>query len=401
MPFAVFVLGLSIFALGTSEFMIAGLLPSMAADLGVSVPDAGLLISAFAIGMVVGAPLLAVVTLRLPRRLTLVALLAIFAVGHVVAACAPGYFLLFVSRVVSALACAGFWAVAAVTAISLVPAGRHGRALAILAGGLTVATVAGVPAGTFLGQHAGWRSAFWAVAVAAVIALVGVVLFVPRTRQDAPLPRLRSELGVLRNGSVWLALGITAFTQAMTFCTFSYLAPLLTDTSGLPADWVPAVLGLFGVGGFAGITIGGRLADRAPLATLYGGVLAAIALFVVLAVGASSALVVIVASFALGVVGFIINPALNVRVYALAGSAPTLAGATNTSAFNVGNTVGPWLGGLVISADLGYRSIAWVSLGLGAVALAGVALAAIVQRRDRIAPQGAATYDALPTGACP
>ena len=175
MPLAVFVLGLSIFALGTSEFMITGLLPGMAADLGVSIPDAGLLISAFAVGMVVGAPLLAVGTLKLPRRTTLLALLVVFAGSHVGGALASGYGLLFATRIVSALACAGFWAVAAATTVSLVPAARRGRALAVLVGGLTLANIAGVPAGTFLGQHAGWRTAFWAVAALTVVAVVGVL----------------------------------------------------------------------------------------------------------------------------------------------------------------------------------------------------------------------------------
>jgi DHA1 family chloramphenicol resistance protein-like MFS transporter len=400
MPFAVYVLGTSIFALGTSEFMIAGLLPNVAGDVGVSVPDAGLLISAFAIGMVVGAPVLAAATLRLPRRATLVALLVVFALSHVAAASTHAYLPLFVCRVVGALACAGFWAVAAVTTISLVAADRRGRAMAILVGGLTVATVAGVPAGTFLGQHFGWRSAFWAVAAVATLALVGVLLFVPHVSHSGGKPRLRAELRVFRSGRVWLALGITALTQAMTFCTFSYFTPLLTDTSGLPADWVPAALGLFGVGGVVGLSIGGRLADRAPIATLYGGLAAAIVLFAGLAVGASSTAVAIVGSFTLGMAGFVINPALNVRVYALAGDAPTLASAANTSAFNVGNTVGPWLGGLVISAGFGYQSVTWDSLALGILALAAITLATALQRRGTPPQHAAAHPSAEPARTC-
>ncbi|WP_020673561.1 Cmx/CmrA family chloramphenicol efflux MFS transporter [Amycolatopsis nigrescens] len=383
MPLAVYVLGLSIFALGTSEFMISGLLPSIATELAVSIPDAGLLISAFAIGMVIGAPLLAAATLRLPRKATLLALLTAFGLGQVAGALAPGYGPLFASRVISALACAGFWAVAAVTAISLVPRDRRGRAMAVVTGGLTVANIVGVPAGTFLGQHAGWRAAFWAVAALSALAVVGLTLFVPATRQAADQrPRLRVELGVYRDRRIWLALGITACSSAMIFGTFSYLAPLLIDVTGLPDGSVPAVLALFGLGALIGITAGGRLADAHPLGTLYVSTGAAVAALAVLALAAPSAPVTVAAIFVLGVAGFAANPALNIRVFTLAGNAPTLGGASNTAAFNVGNTTGPWLGGLVIGAGLGYPSVAVVSAVLGVVALAGLTLATAVQRRD-------------------
>lgn len=382
MPLAVWVLGLSIFALGTSEFMISGLLPDIAADLHVGIPDAGLLVSAFAIGMVVGAPVLAAATLRLPRRVTLIGLLAVFGVGQVAGAVAPGYGVLFASRVVSAVACAGFWAVAAVTTLDLVPVRRRGRALAVVTGGLTIANIVGVPAGTFLGQHAGWRAAFAVVAGLAAVALVGVAVLVPAGRAaDRVRPRLAVELGVYRNGRVLLALGVTALTQAMIFCTFSYLAPLLTG-GGLPAAWVPGVLALFGIGGFLGIAAGGRLADAHPFGTLFGGLGVTVATLAVVGLAASRTPVVVVAVFVLGFAGFAANPALNVRVFALSGAAPTLGGATNTSAFNVGNTVGPWLGGLAIGAGLGMSSVAWVSVALGAAALGALGVAFAVQRRD-------------------
>ncbi|MEU7785465.1 Cmx/CmrA family chloramphenicol efflux MFS transporter [Amycolatopsis sp. NPDC049159] len=379
MPLAVFVLGLSVFALGTSEFMITGLLPGMAADLGVSIPDTGLLISAFAVGMVVGAPLLAIGTLRLPRRRTLLAMLAVFVVAHVVGALAEGYALLFATRVVAALACAGFWAVAAATTIALVPAGRRGRAMAVLVGGLTVANIAGVPAGTFLGQHAGWRTAFWAVAVVTLLAAAGVAALVPDTTGGTG--GVRGELRMYRRGRVWLALGVVALCQAMVFAAFSYFAPLLTETDGLPEEWVPGVLALFGVGALLGITVGGRLADRRPFATLYGSIGLALAALSVLA-STTDTVVAVAAVLAFGVAGFGANPALNVRAYQVSGDAPTLTGASTTAAFNVGNTVGPWLGGVAIDAGLGFPSVAWTGMALGAATLVALTAAAVVQRND-------------------
>ncbi|MGC7099667.1 Cmx/CmrA family chloramphenicol efflux MFS transporter [Amycolatopsis lurida] len=384
MPIAVYVLALSIFALGTSEFMLSGLLPPIAADLGVSIPDAGLLISAFAVGMLVAAPLLAAATLRLPRKLTLLGMLAVFGLGNLVGAVSPDYGLLFASRVVSAAAAAGFWAVAAVTTVAMVPERRRGRALAVMAGGLTVANVLGVPAGTWLGQFAGWRSAFWAVAALTAIAMIGVLLLVPSVRPAAERPSLRGELRSYRNPQLWLAFGITSASTAMAMATFSYLAPLLTEVSGLPVDWLPAVLALYGVGAVIGITAGGRFADVHPLRTLAGGIGAAVVMLAVLAVAGASTTVAVIAAFLLGLTGFVTNPALNVRVFALASSAPTLAGASNVSAFNVGIVLAPWLGGLTIDAGLGYLSVTWVSIALGVLALGGVALASTLQQQERV-----------------
>ncbi|WP_336158871.1 Cmx/CmrA family chloramphenicol efflux MFS transporter [Amycolatopsis sp. VC5-11] len=381
MPPAVFVLGLSIFALGTSEFMITGLLPGMAADLNVTIPDAGLLISAFAIGMVIGAPLLAIGTIRLPRRTTLLGLLAVFSAAHVIGAIADGYPLLFATRIISAIACAGFWAVAAATTVNLVPEARRGQALAVLVGGLTIANVVGVPAGTLLGQHAGWRSAFWAVAALTIIAALAVLLSVPRTPKETEAPRITEELQVFRRSRLWLALGVIALLQAMVFATFSYLAPVLVSVAGLPEAGVPVVLALFGGGAVIGIYAGGKLADKYPFATLYGSLGIALAALVALAFATTPA-VAVTAVLILGAAGFAANPALNVRAYAAAGGTSTLVGASTTSAFNVGNTVGPWLGGTTISAGMGFSSVAWVSVALGALAVAALTAALRLHKRD-------------------
>jgi MFS transporter, DHA1 family, chloramphenicol resistance protein len=376
LPVAVYVLGLAVFALGTSEFMLSGLLPPLADDLGVSIPTAGLLISAFAIGMVVGAPLLAGATLRLPRRATLVALLVVFGAGHLLGAVATSYAVVFVSRVVSALACAGFWAVGASVAISMVPVTARARAMSIMIGGLSVANIAGVPGGALLGQLWGWRSAFWAVAVLTVVAIAGVLLLVPRVPVPDEPPRLRTELRVYADGRVWLAMLTIALFSASTFAFFSYLAPLLEDVAGLGDGWVPAVLALFGAGALLGTLLGGRIADAHLFGTMYGGLAASSAVLALIALFASHPVPLVILSGLLGMTAFTTAPALNVRMFNVANAAKTLAGATATSSFNIGNAVGPWLGGMVISAGLGYRATAWTGAVLAALAVVATGIAA-------------------------
>lgn len=382
MPVAVYVLGLSVFALGTSEFMLAGILEPLARDMDVSIPRAGLLVSAFAIGMVVGAPVLAAATLKLPRRTTLIALLAVFGLGQIAGALAPTYAVLFASRVISALACAGFWAVGAAVAVSLVPVNARARAMAVMVGGLSIANIAGVPAGAFLGQSAGWRAAFWAVAAMSAVALVGVIAMVPRTRPatGADAPSLRAELRIYADRQVWVALAQIALNAAAVFALFSYLSPLLTDTAGLSESWVPWVLGLFGLGALLGTAVGGRIADAHLFGTMYAGIAASAVVLAVLAVVAHSAAAVVVLAFLLGVTAFFTAPALNARMFNVANAAPTLAGATTTASFNIGNTLGPWLGGLVIGAGWGYPAVAWTGALLAAAAVALTALAARLHR---------------------
>ncbi|MFJ4450241.1 Cmx/CmrA family chloramphenicol efflux MFS transporter [[Kitasatospora] papulosa] len=373
MPMAVYILGLSVFALGTSEFMLSGLLPPIADDMDVSIPKAGLLISAFAIGMVVGAPLLAVATLRLPRRTTLIALISVFGLGQVAGALAPTYEVLFVSRVVSALACAGFWAVGAAVAIAMVPVNARARAMAVMIGGLSIANVLGVPLGAFLGESFGWRSAFWAVGAASAIALVGVVTRIPRIPLPDEKPQLKREVvAIYRDRQVWLSIVITALAAGGVFCAFSYLAPLLTDVAGLDSGWVPWVLGLFGVGALIGTTIGGRVADAHLFGVLLSGISASTVFLVALALFASNQIAVVVLAFLLGLSAFYTAPALNARMFNVAGVAPTLAGATTTAAFNLGNTSGPWLGGAVIDADFGFRATAWAGAAMLVLGLVAV-----------------------------
>ncbi len=396
MPVAVYVLGLSVFALGTSEFMLSGLLPPIADDMGVSIPQAGLLISAFAIGMVIGAPLLAVATLRLPRRTTLVALIGVFGLGQVAGALAPSYELLFASRVVAAFACAGFWAVGAAVAIAMVDKDQRARAMAVMIGGLSIANVLGVPAGAFLGEHLGWRSAFWSVAAASAVALAGILALIPRIPLPAERPTLRRELRIYGDRQVWLAIGITALGAGGVFCAFSYLSPLLTDVAGLDSKWVPWILGLFGIGALVGTTIGGRVADAHLFGVMIWGITASTVFLTVLALLAPVAVAAIALSFLLGVSAFFTAPALNARMFNVAGAAPTLAGATTTAAFNLGNTGGPWLGGTVIDAGLGFSATAWAG---AAMTVTAIALAVTALRLDRRTPPRATRVVAAGAGA--
>ncbi|WP_454199086.1 Cmx/CmrA family chloramphenicol efflux MFS transporter [Nocardia sp. Marseille-Q1738] len=389
MPVAIYVLGLSIFAQGTSELMLAGLLTEMAGDLGVSVPHAGLLISAFALGMLVGAPVLAVATLRWSRRTALLAFLAVFVVAHVMGALTSDYWVLFATRVVGAFVYAGFWAVAATTAISLVPATARGKAMSIVAGGLTVATILGLPAGTVIGQHLGWRAAFWAVALLCAAAMLGVLVKIPGGR-PAAAPRVRVELRTMLRPLLWLSYGITALATGALLVSFAYLGALLSDTTKLADGWIPVVLAIYGLGAFLGIVIGGRTADAHPLSSLYVGITGVVLTSALLALTARYAIPVVLLSFLLGAFGFGINPTLNSRVFALAGEAPTLAAAANISSFNIGITAGPWLGGLAIGAGFGYAAVGWIGAVLGIAALGTVAWSHALHR-DRTAQASVGT----------
>ncbi|GGT94281.1 Cmx/CmrA family chloramphenicol efflux MFS transporter [Actinomadura citrea] len=371
MPFAVYVLGLAVFAQGTSEFMLSGLVPGIAADLGVSIPAAGLLTSAFAVGMVIGAPSMTLLARRWPRRRALLIFLAAFVAVHVVGALTTSYAVLLATRVAAALANAGFWAVALAAATALVPPAARARATSVVVGGVTVACVAGVPAGALLGGAWGWRAAFWAVALVSLPAVVAIARAIPEERPSAG--SARSELRALAGGRLLLTLSVNALFQGATFCTFTYLAPLATNVAGFGSAWVPALLALFGAGSLAGVTIGGRIADAHPAALIAAGMTSLTAGWAVLALTAGSPAAVVVLVFVQGMLAFGTGPALISRVLEQGSAAPTLAGGFATAAFNVGGTLGPWLGGTAIAAGLGYRSPVWVSALLMAGAIAVLA----------------------------
>ncbi len=282
-----------------SEMMLSGLLTEISADLGISVPQAGLLISAFAVGMLLGAPISAVVTARWSRRTALLAFLAIFIATHIIAALTSDYRVLIATRVVGAFVYAGFWSVASATVIGLVPATARGRAMSVVAGGLTVATVLGLPLGTFIGQHLGWRAAFWAVAVVCVPVLLAVAIAVP-DRHAGPAAPVRKELRALAITPVALLYTTTMVATAALLVTFGYLGALLTETTGVADNWVPVMLGIYGLGSLAGIVIGGRTADRRPLGTLAVGISGVVISSVVLALTAEYWPAVAATAFLLG-----------------------------------------------------------------------------------------------------
>lgn len=363
MPLTVHLLALAVFAQGTSEFMLSGLLPAIAGELRVSVPTAGLLVSAFAAGMVVGAPLMAVLTSRLSRRRSLLTFFAVFLLAHVAGALTSDFTVLLGTRIVAALANAGFLAVALVTASAMVGPERRARATSVLLAGVTLACVVGVPAGAVLGQVWGWRSAFWAVALLSVPAVVGVLWSVPAGSASATRG-VRGELAALRRPRLLVVLLLGALVNAATFCTFTYLAPLTTDVAGLAPGRVPLTLALFGLGSFVGVTAAGRITDGTRLLAVGGPAL--LAGWIVLAVAPATLLPVVMVQ---GALSFAVGSTLIARALAGAGDAPTLAGAYATTAFNVGAVLGPSAGGIAIGAGLGYGAPVWVSVGLVSLAL--------------------------------
>lgn len=393
MPIAVYVLGLSIFCLGTTEFMISGLLPLLADDFGVSIPKAGLLISAFALAVAIGGPPLTLVSLLATRKSALVALLLSFTIGQILGAAAPSYGVLMAARVITALSVGAFFGIGAVVVVDLAGKEHHAKAVAVMFGGLTVANIVGVPLGAFIGQHCGWRASFWIVAGLAVVSLAGVIAFVPR-RPRASSIDINSELRPLARPAMMAALATTALSQAALFAVFSYMAPILTEVGGFSASAVPSLLALFGLGTFAGSYLGGRVADRHLSMNLYVGlaVLAIVIGLFPLALHTKPGTVVAVLGF--GIAAFAINPALQTQVMRVAGDAPTVASTVNISAFNVGNAIGPWLGGAAISAGYGYTSPMMLGAALAAMSLLAAFLGMRLARaRHPAVPAGCRVSD--------
>ncbi|TQM36382.1 DHA1 family chloramphenicol resistance protein-like MFS transporter [Pseudonocardia cypriaca] len=374
LPPVVPLLGTAVFAQGTSEFMVAGLVPDIASEMSVSIPAAGLLTSAFAVGMAVGAPLMALLAMRWPRRLALAAFLVAFVLAHVVAALTGSFEVLVATRVVGALANAGFLAVGLATVTSIVPADAKGRALAVLLAGTTIACVAGVPGGAVLGGLWGWRSAFWAVALLCIPALVAVLTSVPRDHAGTTPPSARGELRALRRPQLLVVLLLGALVNGATFCSFTFLAPVLTDVSGIAAGWVPAMLALFGGGAFLGVRLAARWSDTRPGPVLaLGGTVLAVG-WAAFALTAGNAVAAVVLVPLMGTLAFAVGGTLIARVLYAASGAPNLAGSFATASLNIGAAVGPWIGGIVIGAGLDLSSPLWVSAALVAAALAIVVL---------------------------
>jgi len=384
MPASLIVLALSAFAIGTTEFVIMGLLPNVAADLGVSIPSAGWLVTGYALGVAVGAPFMALATAHWPRKRALLALMGIFIVGNLLCAVASGYNMLMLARVVTALCHGAFFGIGAVVAASLVPENRRASAVALMFTGLTLANVLGVPLGTALGQAAGWRSTFWAVVAIGVVALIGLWRVLPADRNQ-PRADLRRELLALRGLGFWLALSMTVFFAASMFALFTYVAPLLQEVTGISPRGVTGTLLLIGLGLTLGNFIGGRLADW-RLATSLVGIFIALALTsAALRWTGHAFLPAEITLFFWAAAAFAAVPALQINVVTFGKDAPNLVSTLNIGAFNVGNALGAWVGGLVIDHGLGLTAVPLAASGLALLALIATLLTASQARKSGLA----------------
>ena len=390
MPLALLVLALSSFAIGTTEFVIMGLLPNVADDLGVSIPTAGWLVSGYALGVAIGAPIMALATARLPRKLALVSLMGVFIFGNLLCALAANYEFLMLARVITALCHGAFFGIGAVVAAGLVPPNRRASAVALMFTGLTLANVLGVPMGTALGQEAGWRATFWVVSGLGVVTLLGLVLMLPRKAEEAP-SRLRQEVRALGSLSLWLALGMTVLFAASMFCLFTYVAPLLGEVTGVSPRGVTWTLVLIGLGLTMGNVLGGRLADWKLEAAMLG-IFAAIALSAAALSWTSAGwLAAEITLFLWAVAAFAAVPGLQINVVNVGREAPNLVSTLNIAAFNVGNALGACGGGAVIDAGWGLAATPLAAAGLAASGLLVTVLAfRAASRRTQLCAEPAA-----------
>ena len=372
MPLALLVLALSAFAIGTTEFVIMGLLPDVSRSLAVSIPAAGWLISGYALGVAIGAPIMAVATASLPRKRALLILMGIFVVGNLLCAIAFDYGFLMAARVVTALCHGAFFGIGSVVAASLVPENRKASAVALMFTGLTLANVLGVPLGTALGQLAGWRMPFWGVAIFGVLSFIGLWRVLP-PGHDQEKADLRSEIRQLRSAGIWAALATTMLFSAAMFALFTYVAPLLEEVTQVPPRGVTWTLFLIGIGLTAGNYVGGRLADWRLGAALTGIFIALAASSALLRWTSPGLLPVEINLFLWAAIAFAAVPGLQVNVMIFGKAAPNLVATLNIAAFNLGNALGAWVGGLVIAHNYGLQAVP--------LAAAGLSLAAVLAMR--------------------
>lgn len=394
LPFVVLVLSAGTFLMGTTEFVIAGLLPEIADDLNVSVSHAGLLITAFAAGMIVGAPAMAMATLHLPRRFTLILALVVFALGHLVAALSSSFALVLAARVVTALATGTFWCVGAIVATTAAGPAATSRALGMLLGGLTVATVAGVPLGAWLGQLSGWRGPFWVLAALSAGAAAVIGRYIPADERSEA-PSVRAEFAALRDVRIWLILSSMTLLMGGVLATYTYISPLLTERAGIPAGAVPMVLTGYGLGALLGTTVGGRLGDRRPLATLFTAAATTTLVLLLLTSLSPSPVAAVVLVTLMGMTGFAANPALGALALRFAGSAPTLASGLSGAAPNVGIAIGSWTAGIALTSPLEQTGPPLVGTAAAALTLVPLTALALMRatRSEAPPPQPRAAAD--------
>ncbi|MEU6443183.1 MFS transporter [Streptomyces sp. NPDC047046] len=401
LPIVVWVLAAGAFLMGTTEFVIAGLLPDMAADLGVSVSHTGLMITVFAIGMIIGGPAMALATLRLPQRRTIVMSLAVFALGHIVLAASTDFTVILIARFITALATGAFYAVGFVIATTAAGPQRSTRAVGMIMGGLTLSNVLGVPIGSFAGQAIGWRGPFWALAFLSAVAAAVIGRFLPAAEQRATVS-VRSEFKALRNTRLWLALTAAVMIMGGVLAAYTYITPLLTDRAGIPAGAVPLVLIAYGIGALGGTILGGRMGDHKPMVTtITAAAGTALALFLLIPLS-TSAVATIVLFALMAMTGFTLNPIVTSLSVRFAGDAPTLASSLTTSAYETGVAAGSALAGVALGSSLGLTGPALVGAVFAVLTL--VPLIALAVRgtatRPRVIAQRtpAAGTDAEGTG---
>ncbi|MCM2418014.1 MFS transporter [Streptomyces sp. RKAG293] len=398
MPLALLALAIGAFGIGTTEFVIMGLLPEVAADYGVSIPTAGFLVTGYALGVVLGAPLMTVLGTRISRKRMLMLLMGLFIAGNVISAVAPVFGVMLAGRIVASLAHGAFFGIGAVVAAGLVAPAKKAGAIAMMFTGLTVANVVGVPLGTLVGQNFGWRTTFFVVAGLGVLGLLGIAKLLP----EQPRPegvRLRHEVAAFRNVQVLLAMAMTVLGFGGVFAAITYITPMMTDVAGFADTSVTWLLVLFGLGMVGGNLIGGRYADRRLMPMLYvtlGSLAVVLTLFTFTAHNKITAAVTILL---IGALGFATVPPLQKRVLDQAAGAPTLASAVNIGAFNLGNALAAWLGGIVIASGLGYTAPNWVGGALAAAALVLAIVSGSLERRTTA--RGRLAAGSVPAAATP
>ncbi|MGO4123285.1 MFS transporter [Inquilinus sp. YAF38] len=382
MPLPLFALAVAAFGIGTTEFVIMGLLPDVARDLGVTIPAAGMLVSGYALSVTIGAPIVALLTAKLPRKTVLLGLMGVFVLGNLMCALAPDYWSLMAARVLTALCHGAFFGIGAVVAAGLVPRHQRSRAIALMFSGLTLANVLGVPFGTALGHVAGWRATFGAIVPIGIAAALAIAFILPRDR-EAPAGNLLSEFSVLRKPQVLLAMALSILSSVSLFCVFTYITPILETVSGLTPQGVTTALLLFGVGITVGNLFGGRLADWRLMPAVMASFTALAVACAGFGLAAPFTIPAVGAMVLWGVVQFSLGAPLQTRVVDQAHEAPNLASTLNQGAFNLGNAAGAWLGGAAITAGMPYGQIPYLG---AAVAVIGLAVAVLSYTLEKRAP---------------
>jgi MFS transporter, DHA1 family, inner membrane transport protein len=382
MPLPLLALAVAAFGIGTTEFVIMGLLPDVARDLSVSIPAAGMLVSAYALGVTIGAPIVAIAIANVPRKQALMRLIGIFIVGNLLCALAPNYSILMAARIVTAFCHGAFFGIGSVVAAGLVAPNRRAQAIALMFTGLTLANVLGVPLGTALGQIAGWRTTFWAVTAIGILAAAALQVCLP-AKIEMQKASLVHEFGVLKNPQVLMVLGMSVLASASLFAVFTYITPILEDVTGFSPHEVTFVLLLFGLGLTVGSTLGGKLADWKLMRSLLSFLASIAVVLAVFSLTMHDQIAAMATIFVWGILAFAIVPPLQILIVNRASEAPNLASTLNQGAFNLGNAGGAWIGGVAISAGAPLTALPWVGVTMAFAALALTLVSAQIDRRAR------------------